>query len=368
MLFGIACGNGQFVAAGTHGILVSADGASWAPRNTPITGQLNGVAYGSGRFVVVGASPPPSFPPPQEFYGAVLTSTDGATWTGSTVDTALGLSGVAYGDGQFVAVGGEPSGLAAILTSPDGASWTNSNPSGTNSNPSAITILFAVCCGNGQFVAVGIGGAILTSTDGASWTARNSGTGDYLDGVAFGDGQFVAVGAGGIILTSTDGATWTVRNSGTTLDLGGIAYHSGQFVAVGDYGTIVTSTDGANWTGRNSGTGQDPVDLNGVAYGNGRFVAVGWDERVGASVILTSGTFPATPEVSLAPGPAPVWSADGMSLALDGPVGSNYVIQASSDLVNWSPILSFNITNSPFYFSDTTATNAPARFYRALLQ
>ena len=74
------------------------------------------------------------------------------------------------------------------------------------------------------------------------------------------------------------------------------------------------------------------------------------------------------PTVRLALGPAPIWSTNGMSLALDGPVGSNYVIEASSDLVNWTPTQSFTLTNSPFYFRDAPATNSPGRFYRAMLR
>jgi len=57
-----------------------------------------------------------------------------------------------------------------------------------------------------------------------------------------------------------------------------------------------------------------------------------------------------------------------MSLALNGPVGSNYVIEASSNLVNWTPIQSFTLTNSPCNFRDAPATNSPDRFYRAMLR
>ena len=139
------------------------------------------------------------------------------------------------------------------------------------------------------------------------------------------------------------------------MPLYGISYGNSEFVAAGEQSTILTSPDGATWTSRNPGA---VLPLLGIAYGNGRFVAVGF-----VGTILTSGTV-----VTLALGPAPVWSANGMSLALDGPVGSNYVIQASSDLVNWTPIDSFSITNSPFYFHGAAATNSSARFYRAMLQ
>lgn len=57
-----------------------------------------------------------------------------------------------------------------------------------------------------------------------------------------------------------------------------------------------------------------------------------------------------------------------MSPVLDGPVGSNCVIQASSSLVKRTPILFFNSTYSPFYFRGATPSNPTARFHRAMLQ
>jgi formylglycine-generating enzyme required for sulfatase activity len=77
-------------------------------------------------------------------------------------------------------------------------------------------------------------------------------------------------------------------------------------------------------------------------------------------------TMPALP-FWLSPGPAPLWSTNGLSLSLQGPVGSNYLIQVSTDLVTWTPLRYFGITNSPFYFNDATATNASVQFYRAVI-
>jgi hypothetical protein len=93
--------------------------------------------------------------------------------------------------------------------------------------------LSGVAYGNGTFVAVGELGTILTSPDGVTWTIRTSGTSAYLSGVAYGNGTFVAVGELGTILTSPDGVTWTIRTSGTTYSLNGVAYGNGTFVAVG---------------------------------------------------------------------------------------------------------------------------------------
>jgi len=71
--------------------------------------------------------------------------------------------------------------------------------------------------------------------------------------------------------------------------------------------------------------------------------------------------------VSLGLGPPPIWSTNGLSLALEGPINSGYLVQVSGDLVNWTPIRYFEITNSPFYFNDSVSTNSSVRFYRAVM-
>jgi uncharacterized repeat protein (TIGR03803 family) len=62
------------------------------------------------------------------------------------------------------------------------------------------------------------------------------------------------------------------------------------------------------------------------------------------------------------------WTTNGLALMLQGPVGSNYMVQASTNLLTWLPITNFVSTNSPFYFSDPLATNYSRRFYRAIEQ
>jgi len=189
------------------------------------------------------------------------------------------LSGVAYGNGTFVAVGS----YGEILTSPDGVTWTRRD-SGTERS------LYGVAYGNGIFVAVGgYMREILTSPDGIIWTERDSGTEKDLSGVAYGAGTFVAVGSYGEILTSPDGITWTRRDSGTEKDLSGVAYGVGTFIAVGSYGEILTSPDGLAWTERCSGTSSL---LKEVSYGNDTFVAVG--ETVFGDAIILMSKYPST--------------------------------------------------------------------------
>ena len=58
---------------------------------------------------------------------------------------------------------------------------------------------------------------------------------------------------------------------------------------------------------------------------------------------------------------------NGMNLSLQGPIGSHYLVEASADLVNWTPLVYFTSTNATCYFTDTTATNSSARYYRAMI-
>jgi hypothetical protein len=74
-----------------------------------------------------------------------------------------------------------------------------------------------------------------------------------------------------------------------------------------------------------------------------------------------------TPPVMLGFGSTRPWTTNGFDFMLQGPIGFNYVIQASTNLLNWQPITNFVSTNSTTYFRDSTATNYGRRFYRAVV-
>jgi hypothetical protein len=105
---------------------------------------------------------------------------------------------VAYGASTFVAIGA----AGALVTSTDGVTWTTRTPIAANS-------LSAVVYGT-QFIAVGSGGGIFTSLDGITWNPAVSGTTNDLMALAFSPGVasslldvgYVAVGAAGVNLTA----------------------------------------------------------------------------------------------------------------------------------------------------------------------
>jgi hypothetical protein len=59
-------------------------------------------------------------------------------------------------------------------------------------------------------------------------------------------------------------------------------------------------------------------------------------------------------------------STNGFQLKLDGILTTNsVVIFGSTDLVNWLPLFTNSAITGSVQFLDVTATNLPARFYRA---
>jgi hypothetical protein len=57
-------------------------------------------------------------------------------------------------------------------------------------------------------------------------------------------------------------------------------------------------------------------------------------------------------------------TTNGFNLTLQAPIGSNYVIQASTDLINWQTITDFVSASWLTYFTDPAATHFPSRFYQ----
>lgn len=57
-------------------------------------------------------------------------------------------------------------------------------------------------------------------------------------------------------------------------------------------------------------------------------------------------------------------------LILDGPIGTQYRLETSPNISfsNWSLLAPLTLPSSRFYYADTTSSNQPARFYRALPQ
>lgn len=113
----------------------SSDGTSWTTTTMPKSANWYGVAYGNGIFVAISGNNS----------NAAAYSTDGITWRSSTLPKTANWNAIAYGDGLFVAV---VSGENTSAYSHDGINWT------TASLPSSIAWEDIAYC-NDTFVAVG---------------------------------------------------------------------------------------------------------------------------------------------------------------------------------------------------------------------
>jgi hypothetical protein len=257
----LAYGNNTFVAVGygPNGVedFVSPDGTNWSSSGVQADVlRFQAIAYGPDGFIVVGAA----YPVGGGGLGLIANSPDGAAWSAALAAQFVYFDAAGWGAGEYVAGQGNSGG--PFYYSPDGINWTAAFGN---------YAVAGVAYGNGEFVAVGPGGMIETTSLLDIWAAQNSGVPDGLLGVAYGGHQFVAVGVGGTIVTSPDGIHWFSRNSGTANNLAGVAYDNCEFIAVGVSGTILISSDATNWVSRTSG----PTSLlPEVFFAGNQFVAL----------------------------------------------------------------------------------------------
>lgn len=216
-------GAGLFVAAGA--LAISADGKTWSAPLTP--GTANGVAYGNGTFVGVGAQ------------GTVLVSHDGRTWAPFSVGTAENLNDVAFGDGLFAAVGQ----TGRIFTSPDGEQWTV-RPTFYYGN--ILSIAFA----RGKFLAVGGSSQALLSDDGVTWQTVDLGRPfvSYPGPTAsFALGRFIVSAPDGLV-TSEDGVNWTAVGDSRAQFVGPVVEREGRAYANAYSAGQLCSADLETWS------------------------------------------------------------------------------------------------------------------------
>ena len=187
----IAWGTGRFVAAATHGtILSSTNGFTWQqhPHPAPADTEFEGVAYGGGRFVMVGVNTD------SRAHSVMLWSSNGVDWADSSVDVGKGLRGVDYDGGQFLAVGND----GVTLFSSSGLTWEA---------PQYVTpfrnwrhVRHAL----GHFIVLGNEGSLVSrrSLGGMGWNPHTTIVSQNLHDIAYGAGKFVAVGNAGTIVQS----------------------------------------------------------------------------------------------------------------------------------------------------------------------
>lgn len=356
----VVYGNGLYVAVAEFGdggeIYSSADGLNWTLRFSDNNSWGLTLNYSSGCFAGVGG------------FGIVDVSTNGTNWTSSflpayNLNAEMGQA-ITYGNGVYVTVG-DTNGVGNIQTSPDGATWTSRSislaPGGR---------ITSVAYGGNKFVAVGNNdGLEYSSTAGTTWARRSIPGGNKI---SYGNGLFFVALNNKTNLMSADGVNWSLNPTGLTNMLGTVTYSHGLFLAqcgISISGSfLATSIDGTNWIQYarplpnywTSAYDLPDPDVS-LATDGTRFVAVG-----------ATGSFPAnsfiyTSDVLVG---VRMTNAPSRQVALSGLVGRNYQIQSADTLTaganSWRTNAALRLTNTPFVWADSTATNS-ARFYRGVL-
>lgn len=212
------------------------------------------------------------------------------------------------------------------------------------------------------------------STNGTDWTSLGAGTrisGGWLrSGVTA--SPSAAIRARGFVTGGRyNGSTWFVESvlpgnaqpAPTILTGdGGLGFHTNRFgfnvrAATGQAVVIEASTNMLNWV---------PLQTN-VTTSLGQIIFSD----------AQSGLFPhrlyrARLHQGNLPAPA-IWVRDGASgsqagrfgFDLHGVAGQTIVVEASTNLVNWTPLATNTLGSEPFCFSDPGSTNLASRFYRA---
>lgn len=195
-----------------------------------------------------------------------LASSDlGVTWTVDEHDapgteSSRTLTVGLFGNGVFVAAGGEYSTSGPVRYTTDMTTWNTASltdPAQTGAVGAGLLVVGS----NNQFIA--------TSPTGATWTRRTV-SGADVRGVAYGNGLFLTAGnAADGFARSTDGITWVTGPVVTTSTaIFTIAFGGGRFVAIGcGSGTVVT-TDGQDFQYGDLG---DDTCHSAITYGDGEF-------------------------------------------------------------------------------------------------
>jgi hypothetical protein len=242
------------VAVGYDGQrMVSQNGKVWTGAMRDGTGNREGpkalraIAYANRQVVAVGGGCDPSCA------GRIVTF-DGRDWREVPAGAAKGaLTGVAYGNGVWVAVGTTP----PILRSTDnGNTWTAAQPAGAPVSLRAVA--FGAIGKQPMFVAVGEGYARVTSVDGNTWTNLQPGDGsmDAYRAVAIGNGIVVAAGGSGDggktengrRIRSVDGISW-IDEVVDGPEIPNLVFADGNFMAFTGSGDdlLYVSPDGQRW-------------------------------------------------------------------------------------------------------------------------
>jgi hypothetical protein len=270
--------------------------AALTPTFGTLPGGCSSIAFGNGIFMAVGG---------QMSY----TSTDGLNWsTGHPlpIDNYSGGWGYCtFGNGVFAILRPNPANPPATYTcassNDGGVTWTKGN--------TVAASWIGLCYGNGVFISFSTSGSFnslamaRSTTNGVSYTALAQSLAIFA--MAYGgNNTFVGVG-NNVAWVSTDGGvsfvSHAIANAGKLIAIAHGSYQdtgTGVYLAITSGGGLLTSPDGVTWTGL-GGSLKGLVTIQMISNGVGsaifhdyQFVAIynGTGAGVAEEIILQSNT------------------------------------------------------------------------------
>ena len=268
---------GSFSSGGTFPcVITSPDAITWTQTAIPgvtIQNLIRRIAFANSTFVAGGFGG-------AGYSGEIYYSTDGLTWSTSGDIAPADMNGLAYGNGKWVGVcttNTSPTQFTPITSTDNGVNWTNGT---LQTSFGGATDLFFY---NGVFILTTSASKIVTSVDGITWTLAANLTALFLPiAITFGNGVFCALGSGGAIAISTDLTTWNLVQASYISPaylFNDIDFFNGRFIAVGiNYGTsttvILTSIYGTNWQLSDTGIGLAALEPANQSLANGNNISV----------------------------------------------------------------------------------------------
>jgi hypothetical protein len=311
----------QFIAVGLAGAIASSpDGWNWVRRESGVIADLVDLATDGSRVVVVGDN------------GTALRSDDGAVWWPTSTTTTLNLLAVAWGNGRWLALAGNPVATDKVMWSTDGVGWSTET---LNDEEAYLTTPLRF--EGGQFRAIRRKGppldTVVGSDDGLHWN--------------WAPGQKYAPYCGQELLDYIAHSDMTVAVSRRGYDY----EHDWQEATI-----WVTAWPSPELEAEESRF-KFELNLRSIAFGRGRFMVVG-----DGGVILASN--PIDPVLALEVDP----SARRLRLTLAGAAGQILRLEFSTDLAEWSDLGTYTAADSPLWFDLPSGSDSQSGFYRAVVE
>jgi hypothetical protein len=262
--------------------------AAWTPAQGGFARNITGIAYGNGTFVAAGYNDDK----PNE--SIVACSADGINWTKSSVIIAFQINTVFFGGGKFIVGGYHTEKGACISESSDGVRWKEQSLRDSSHELGACIGFAHGKNKRGEDVWVAaFSSSKMRYSSGSGWMTPsiNGGTvaqlidgiwSNSISGVLFGDGRFIAFDRAGRYIFSPGGGSWEMGED--TVAFGGrpvsrVIAGGDKLIGVGPNNALGWSSDGITWTAADQVT-----DLRGDEVRGGDFNGVAYGFGMFAAV------------------------------------------------------------------------------------